>query len=725
MAVNRKRKRKHHPVKKVLAFVGTSLLSLLLIIIITVAIIAAALTVYVMQYINDAELIDINNVPMDYSTFIYATDKNGNEIELKKISRNADRIPIDISEVPQQVKDAFVYIEDERFYEHDGVDWKRTFGAFLNEFLSMWGSRQGGSTITQQLVKNVTGDEIQNFERKLREIFRASKLEEYYTKSDILEAYLNIVGMGGSTSGIQAASLKYFNKNCWEIDLAEAACLAAIPKDPNENNPFYTVEDPETGEIIERGIENNRKRQLLVLDAMLSNNAISEAEYERAVNKKLVFADRSRTSESGDDGIQSWFVDDVIRDVTLDLADLYGITFEEANDRLYNGGYMIYTTVDLEMQEKLEAEYADYTNFSETVLTDPPQASFICMDYMGNIKAVVGGIGLKAGDNIFNRATRATRQPGSCIKPITSYSYAVENKLLTWSTMFVNEPVRKIINDEGIETDWPHNYNTLSYDRMGYFTFQALQRSLNTIPAQLVTQETPLAVFDFLQNRFHISTLSASDADLAPMSVGALTNGITLKELVAAYQPFGNAGEYFEPTTYTRVLDSEGRVILQHKYVKYQALDKETAYIMNKFLQQVIEGPNGTGRAARLTQTPLIGKTGTTQDWHDLAFIGCTPDYVSGIWYGYDIPKEVTTGTYYSSSQVWKNVFGDIADSGNGKQFPDCPTVKELYYCTQTGLLAGGTCPTGDVGYYTEDNIPPYCNGVHPYLDAAAATQTN
>jgi penicillin-binding protein 1A len=715
-----RRRKRFKPVKKVLAFIGTSILSLFLIILITGAIIAAALTVYVLQYVNSTDLIDINNAEMDYSTVIYGTDKNGKLVELQKISRDADRVPVDITQIPQFVKDAFVYVEDERFYEHDGVDWKRTFGAFLNEFLSMWGSRQGGSTITQQLVKNVTGDDMEDFERKLREIFRASKLEQYYTKDDILEAYLNIVGMGGSTSGIQAASLKYFGKNCWELDLAEASCLAAIPKNPNYNNPFYTVEDEETGKIIERGLENNRERQLLVLDAMLNNNAISESEYERAVNQKLVFAKRALTSNKAEDDIQTWFIDEVIRDVTLDLADLYGISFEEANDRLYNGGYEIYTTVDIEMQEKIEAEFADYTNFSDTVLADPPQASFICMDYLGNIKAIAGGIGEKAGDNIFNRATRSTRQPGSCIKPITSYSYAVENNMLTWSSVFVNQPATRIINEEGIETDWPHNYNTLSYDFGGYFTFQALQRSLNTIPAQLVMQETPPAVFDFLQSRFHITTLAAADADLAPMSVGALTNGVTLKELVAAYQPFGNAGEYYEPTTYTKVLDSQGREVLKHKYVKYQSLSRETAYIMNKLLTQVIEGPNGTGRAARLTNTPLIGKTGTTQDWHDLAFVGATPDYISGVWYGYDIPKEVPTGTYFSSSQVWKNVFGDVADTGNGKTFPDCPTIEELYYCTKTGLLASGTCPTGPVGYYHPDNIPAYCPGNHPAEPAAS-----
>jgi penicillin-binding protein 1A len=712
----KKRKKKRvHPIKRIFTMLGTIILSVFLLIIITGSLIAAILTMYITQFADDADLIDISNIEMDYSTFIYATDENGQQIELKKISRAADRIPIDIDDIPQHVQDAFVYIEDMRFFEHEGVDWRRTFGAFLNEMFHIWGSRQGGSTLTQQLVKNVTGDDAEDLPRKFREIFRAAKLEQFYTKSDILEAYLNVVGFGGSTAGIEAASLKYFGKHVWELDIAEAASLAAIPKNPNANNPFATAED-EFGNTVNVGIENNKERQIIVLDAMLEQNAISEAEYERAVNKKLVFKQQYATSQGGEQNIQSWFVDEAIRDVTLDLASLYGISFDEASDMLYNGGYEVYTTVDIEMQAAVEAKFADYTNFSEEVLVDPPQASFICMDYQGNIKAIVGGIGTKAGDNIFNRATRALRSPGSCIKPITSYSYAIQNDMITWSTPFINQPLKQIINDEGTKAWWPHNYNTLSYDYNAYFTYQALQRSLNTIPAQLVEWENPGNVFDFLQTRYHVTSLSPFDADLSPMSVGALTNGISLKELVAAYQPFGNQGIYCEPYTYTQVLDSQGRIILQNKIVQYQALDKPSAYLMNRLMTQVIEGPNGTGRAAKLETTRLIGKTGTSQDWHDLLFVGCTPEYVSGIWYGYDVPKEIPTGTYYSTSTVWKNVFGEIADQSEMKEFVPSSEIVERYFCTQTGLLAGAGCPTGDKGYYKASYLPAVCDGNHTKL---------
>lgn len=715
----KKRKKKLHPIKKFFAIIGTTILSLVLIVIITGSIIAAALTVYVLQFANQEQVdISLSDLDMDYTTFIYAYDKNGELVELTSISRNADRIPISIDRVPQHVQDAFVYTEDERFYEHAGVDWKRTFTAFLNEILHFLGGRQGGSTITQQLVKNVTGDDEQDMNRKMREIFRAAQLEQYSAKSVILESYLNYIGFGGSTAGIQAASLKYFGKDVSELSIAEGACLAAIPKQPNYYNPFAKGFTDDDG-VFKTGKQLNRERQETVLWQMYKNACISKKQYEEALAEKIVFVDPNAKNEDEEEdlgsGIQNWFVDMVIYDVITDFQELYGIDQDVASDRLYNGGYKVYTTVDMEMQDALEAKYKDYSTFSDRVLADPPESAFICMDYNGNIKAVVGAIGEKAGTNIWNNATRSTRSPGSCIKPITSYGYGMEYDYYTWSTIFTNKPLdTKIIDEEtGLPRQWPYNYNSKSWDYGGYYTYQALQRSLNTIPAQLIEKETPQAVFEFLQNRFQITTLTAADADIAPLSVGALTNGLTLKELVAAYQVFGNGGKYYSPTSYTKVVDARGNVVLEHKYTPIQSISKESSYVMNKLMQTVIEGPNGTGRAAKLVNTPLIGKTGTSQDWHDLSFVGCTPDYVSGVWYGYLIPKEVPTGTYYSSSQVWKNVFGEIAEAEEGKEFPECAEVQELYYCTATGLLASGTCPTGSVGYYKSTNIPAMCAGNH------------
>ena len=698
----KRKKKKAGPVRKTLTVIGTVILSLILIAVISVSIIAAALTMYVMQFRESTPIdIDLDSLDLAYTTFIYGTDKEGNDVELTKISRAANRIPVSIDRIPRHVRDAFVYIEDERFYEHAGVDWKRTFGAFLNEILGgvIYSSRQGGSTITQQLIKNVSGDDDSNWDRKMREIFRASDLERYRTKDEILEAYLNCVGMGGSASGIQAASLKYFGKDVSELTLAEGACLAAIPKSPERLNPFA---DPEA----------NKERQELVLKAMYKNAAISEEQYNEAVNEELHFRDPSKDTTTNE--IQNWYVDMVIRDVTLDLMDLYGIDFDAASDKLYNGGYTIYTPIDIEMQEKIEAKYKDYSTFSSTVLSDPPQSAFIVMDYTGNILAVAGGIGEKAGSNIFNRATMAKRQAGSCFKPLAGYSYSIENNLITWSSIIQDLPIEiPDENNPGQTRKWPTNYSSTSADNVwsgrSYFTFQALQRSLNTVSARLVDGAGAANVFEFVMNKFQISTLTAYDANLSPMAVGALTEGIYLRELVAAYQPFGNGGKYFSPTSYTYVIDPSGEMILQHQYTPIQSISEESAYVMNKLMQTVIEGPNGTGRAAKLENVPVVGKTGTTQDWRDTLFVGCTPDYVSGVWYGYDDNRTVKSGTYYGSAQLWKNIFGDIAEAGTKTEFPECDTVKELYYCSNTGLIASGSCPTGNVGYYKSTNVPPVC----------------
>ncbi len=714
-SVNKKRKRNKHPIRKFFAFIGATFLSIILIFVITVSIIAAMFAVYILQYADqNAVDISLSNLDLDYTTRIYGYDKNGEIVELASISRGADRTPVTIDMIPQHVQDAFVYIEDERFYEHYGVDWTRTFMSFMNEILNMW-SRQGGSTITQQLIKNVTNDNDVTWDRKMREIFRAATLEKYCPKTDILETYLNYIGFGGATSGIQAASQKYFGKDVSELTVAQGACLAAIPKNPEHNNPFAYYIDDQTGLPVYYGYENNRERQIDVLNAMYKNAVISKVELEAALEEDVKFLDpNAKYEDDEDNGVQSWFVDMVIREVTHEFMSLYGLDFYEANDKLYNGGYEIYTTIDIDMQEEVEAKYKDYKTFSDELLADPPQSAFIAMDYQGNVKAVVGAIGEKSGSNIHNHATMSARSPGSCIKPITSYSYGIEHNILNWSSVFVNEPVIDLIDEAtGVERKWPYNYNKKYWDEQGYFTFQALQRSLNTIPAQLIQYEEPQNVFNFLQNKIHVSTLSAFDADLAPLSVGALTNGMYLEELVASYQIFGNGGNYFEPTSFTKVTDSSGKIIIQHKYIPIQVISKESSYIMNKLLQTVIEGPNGTGKAAKLDNTPLIGKTGTSQDWHDLAFVGCTPDYVSGVWYGYDIPKEIPTGTYYSSSQVWKNVFGDIADAGSSKSFPVAENVKEYYYCTVTGKLAGADCPTAELGYYNVHNLPEICSGDH------------
>ena len=706
----RRKKKKVNPVKRVFAVIGTTLLSLVLIMLITGSILAAALTVYVMKFVENTS-VDINLEGLDesYSTFIYGYDDNGNAVEIEKLSRNADRIPIELDVVPQHVRDAFVYTEDARFYEHNGVDWKRTMGAFINEFLHMW-RKQGGSTITQQLVKNITRDDAPNWDRKMREIIRASQLERYCTKDAILEAYLNYIGFGGNTYGIEAASVKYFGKRVSELTIAQGACLAGIPKSPNSINPWANP-------------EACLERQKVVLSNMLEYGAISENQYEAACEEDVGFL-KAGEKVQGDYsansyGMQSWFSDMVIDDVVHDFMDMYGISYEEASDKLYNGGYKIYSTVDPEMQLEIEKKYQDYRTFSSSVRSNPPQSAFMVMDYKGNILAVAGGVGEKEGDNIWNRATMSKRQPGSCLKPISVYSYGIEHDLINYSTVFENSPIE--IEDEEDSTKkrlWPRNYSEddedMGWDHENYYTFQALERSLNTVPAQLAEREGPDNLVSFVQNKFQISTLNALDAHLSPMAVGALTDGVYLRELVASYIPFGNLGKYYEPTSYYRVEGPNGELILEHNYTPIQSISESTAYIVNKMMQQVVDGEYGTGAEAKLLSKPVAGKTGTTQNWTDLLFLACTPDYVSGVWYGYDNNLEVELGTYYTSAHVWKNVFGDIAENGKTSDFPECNDVVECYFCKETGLLATDDCEIGGVGYYKKSALPDTCTACAP-----------
>lgn len=719
----KKKRKKSNPILKTLTVIGTTILSLLLVAIITLSIVATALTVYVIKFMENSDDIDIDLYNLDVITtsFIYAKDPETDEwVEIHRMSRDQDRVLVALDEIPVPVQYAFVSTEDERFLEHDGVDFKRTFLAFANYFLHFWEDEQGGSTITQQLVKNVTGDDKADPARKMREIFRAMRLEDEYPKDVILEAYLNYIGFGGNCYGIQAASQKYFNKDVSELTLAEGACLAAIPKSTVAFNP---LNHPEA---------NKKRRNEVVLPTMLENGFISSEEYEQAINETIIFADQEIDEETGeivekDAEIQNWFVDMVIFDVATDFQKKYGLdTQEEAITMISNGGYKIYCTVDMSMQDSLEAEYKDNTNFASETLNNPPQSAAIIMDYQGHIKAVVGGIGEKPNPMCYNRATMAKRSVGSTIKPISSYGCALYQDYIHWSTLFRDTPIEVVADWDTMEKKkWPQNYSNV-WSGNEFFTFQALQRSLNTIPAQIVEGLTPQTVFNYVQNNMQISSLVAADADYSAMTVGGLTDGITLLELTKAYQAYGNLGKIYEPVSYYTVEDSNGNVILDNTENTYiQAIDEDTAYVMNKLLQTVIYGPNGTGSAARIEGVVVAGKTGTSQDWVDLAFVGLTPNYVSAIWYGYDEAYKLDEATgkyvpnscqnlYYSSAKVWKNVLGDSLLSEAGYDFPIDENVQELHYCTITGLIAGPGCPiSADVGYYKPSNIPATCTGDH------------
>lgn len=713
------------PVGAVLKTIGITVCCLIMVAVITLTIVGSALTVFVVNLMDDTSEVKLDDVSTSYTTYIYA--KQGEDwLVYDMISNEGEkRVWASLEQIPQFVRDAFIYSEDERFNSHDGVDF---FGIAVAAMEIVTGqSRRGASTITQQTIKNITGDDdvkgTAGYERKIREIYRAVQLEKEYSKDDILEAYLNIVPLDQNIYGVQAAANYYFNKDVSQLTIGEAACIAAITKSPYANNPI-------------RFPENNYDRRKYILDKMLENGAISSEEYDEALNQELNLIGSMMYTKSDDDTaidastlssyenfdtVSSYYVDAAIYQATEIFMNYYGISWDEAYQKLRKGGYKIYTCVNLDIQKELEAKYLDLKTFSEDGNEEVPQSAFICMDYNGRILGVVGGIGEKESPLCLNRATMSTRQPGSSIKPLSAYSLSVDRDLVTWSTQFLDVPL--LIKDNDSYLTWPRNYSTSgattsSWSKEYNFTFSCLQRSLNTTAAQLVEMLTPSESFEFLHYKLHLDSLELykdgkTDIARSPMSVGALTNGVTLQDITACYQMFGNGGKYYGSTFISRILDSTGEVVYQHPLMGEQVIDESTAYVMNRMLETVVSSSRGTGRRARLENVELIAKTGTTQDWADLWFIGCTPQYVTGLWIGHDIPKEIDTDSCYGSPQMWKNVFGDIADRGEITTFASSNSVVKREYCTKTGLIAGSNCSDTAVGYYKRTNIPPTCSGEH------------
>ena len=720
--------------RRTLSIIGSTLMALFLILIITCTIVMTALVVYVMNFRDDISNVTLEEMELSYNTNIYAQNDAGEWVEIYEVMNRSNRIPVNIEDIPQHVRDAFVCVEDERFYSHDGVDYKRTLSAFVNMFLHIYDTNQGGSTITQQLVKNVTGDDVQSPSRKIREIFRAMELERSYSKDEILETYLNYIGFGGDTNGIELAAQKYFGKSASELDIAEAACLAAIPQSPERLNPFAGYTDDTTGEWVNTGKERNRERQQYVLWQMYNNGAITYDEYQKALNEKLVFTDSeeyleahpevSEQEETDPNEPTSWIVDAAIYEVADYLMDRFNLTQSQAISRINNGGYQIYTTVDLEMQEYVEQRYLELSNLvepdrvarwedqdgdgeytsSEVVY---PESAFIAMDYQGQILAVAGATGAKTESLCWNYATMEPRQPGSTIKPLTTYGLALEDDLIHWGSIYKDTPIE--VDGEAWPTNYSEDSSAMSVTGKDLKIFEALEKSYNTVPAQLCQALTPQKVFEFATGKLRLdlcedSGNGYSDVAYSPLTVGALTYGITLENLVNGYIPYGNGGTQYTAHLVSRVEQGANELVYENDGDPQQAVSSETAYVMNKLLQDVVQ--NGTGTAAQLENKHVGGKTGTTQNWNDLTFVGLTEDFVSGVWLGYTERAELEDHSI-KSAQIWYNVIGEYANSlDTGAEYQENSDVIEGQVCARTGMIAGPNCTATTTGYWKSSNAP-------------------
>lgn len=667
--------------------------------VITVAIVAGSFLIYAFTMVDGTVDYDLNDPQLNFTTTVYVENKKGNWEEYQRLHGMYNRIWVEYDEnaienkdenydgIPANLANAFIAIEDKGFETHYGVDWKRTFGALLNEFFH-FSDKFGGSTITQQLVKNLTDDREQDAGRKVREIMRARYLETKYTKDVILECYLNTIPMGHGTYGVEVAANYYFNKSVDELTITECACLAAITKAPS----YYA---PDTNP------ENNKKRRNTVLYEMMDQGYITKEEYNEAVDTEIKI--EVNESASSNNEINSYFVDALISQVTQDLCDKYGYTIETAEQLFYNGGYKIYATVDTNVQSVVEKAYLDVASKAKpSSKGDPLWGAMTVMDYEGNVKGIAGGIGEKTKNRAFNCATDAKRQPGSTMKPISVYAPAIENGIINYSS---------ILNDtQATYGKWSPKNASGGYS--GNMTAQkAIEKSINTIPVALANKMGVQTCFDFLTQKLGLKNLTDEDLNLSALGLGGTGGGITTLESAAAYAVFGNGGLYYEPTFYTKVTDQKGNVILEKNNKPVSALSEDTATVMNKLLQTVIYGESGTGTsvASSVSNMRLFGKTGTSSSNNDKWFVGGSPYYVVSSWCGYETMQNMPSGNLGIAKSQWSTVMSKIHNGLEVKDFPQSKYAVDRYYCTETGSLATVACESKAIGWYKKGKLPDVC----------------
>lgn len=714
MAANKRPKRKRTGSKalvvtrQIFGHLARIFVTLFLVGVITGCVVVTAITIYVMNFMETDEPINLDNVSMAETTIFYANDENGVQTEVYRMAADENRIEVTIDQIPQCLINAYVCTEDKRFYEHDGVDWIRTVRVTVNALLR--GGSQGGSTITQQLVKNITKDDDVTPVRKIREIFRAIQLERQYTKDEILEKYLNIIFLGGRNRGVEAASQAYFGCHVWELTTPQAASLAGMTRSPNSWRPDLYP-------------EKNKDRRNYALRCMYEQGKLTEEEYKKYCAEPVVTVDSSQVTPDPSttqtaQGVTSYYTDAVIEEVIADLMEANNWSREYASDRLRQGGYRIYMNVDAKLQKIVEEKFLDWQTFSPNELSpnangETPEAAFVIMDYEGKVLALVGGKGEKTQSRSFNRATMAARSPGSAIKPIAVYAPALEYDLINWSTVLVDSPVMK---NNG--NDWPKNFSG-KYEGDVTVVY-ALRKSLNTIPVKLIQQLTPERSVEFMEKKFGITTLvkSGSVNDCVPaLTLGSMSKGIYLEEITAAYAPFGNGGLYYKPATYSRIEDTNGNVVYDNTSTKNRALSEDTASIMNRLLRQVVVGESGTGRRANMGDMDVVGKTGTSQDYYDRAFVGMTPYYIGGFWTGYDTPAELPESRLYSPDTVWKTIMTEVHEGLEPKQFELSDDVVSMEFCVESGLAVTSRCTKTETGYYKKNALPGPCDMPHEATD--------
>lgn len=670
----------------------------------TMFIAAIAFVMWVVSTVDLSIGDSMSTLNLKLTSVIYCQNSDTGEWEeYEYLSSEGNRIWADIDTIPNHLEDAFVAIEDQRFMSHRGVDWKRTLSATFNEIFG-GGSTYGGSSITQQLVKNLTGENDRSYMRKIKEIIRAITLESKLSKQQILELYLNSIYLGQGCNGVESASQVYFNKSVNELTLAEAASIAGITQYPSLYDPFMNR-------------DKNIEKQRTVLYKMLELGYITQEEYDEAIAEELVFV-RGETDNSTS---QSYFVDQVVEEVIDDLRAEYGYSEAIATQMVYNGGLKIYATVDRDVQSYAEAVFMNDNNFPGSGGDEQPESAMVITEpSTGHVKAIIGGRGEKTLSRGWNRATQTTRQPGSTIKPLSVYGPAIDLGLITPDSIVADDPFT-------IGNWSPKNH----YD--GFYGDMTVRRAVNisaNIPAIKVLQKLTVdKSFDYMANNLGFTTLVDnetrdgkvySDKGLPTLALGGLTDGVTVLEMSAAYAAFANDGVYIEPATYTKVEDNIGKTVLTKSQESHTAFKPATAYQMNQLLKGVVT--SGTAAGSTISGMDTAGKTGTTDNNVDRWFAGYTPYYSAVVWAGYDSSNPLPSAwrSPNPALNIWKKVMVKIHEDLPNRTFVRPSGMESISVCYITGLRSSGHCyddegnSTAVYRYYDKANIPKgYCSGDH------------
>lgn len=599
-----------------------------------------------------------------------------------------------LNEIPDNLKNAYIDIEDERFYKHKGVDTKRTVAAIGNYIIHFGKSSFGGSSITQQLVKNLTGDDSNSIGRKVGEWWHASIVESFSSKDEILEAYLNIIYVGPNVYGVGAGAKYYFDKDVSELSLAECAYLAGINNSPNSYNPFKNIDNSEK-------IKNRSKA---VLKKMKDLNHISNTEYEESIakiEKGLQFKNGELKAESN--GVYSYHIDAVVNEIINDLVKKKHIDKTFATNYLNMAGLKIYSTQDSEVQKILENEYKKKENIIKSEKGNSSQSASVIIDHKtGSVFACVGGLGEKTTVRGFNRATQAVRQTGSASKPLAVLVPGLDQKKFTATTMYTDEPTTF---KDGVGTYSPTN----NEDYIGNITVRRAVESSQNIPfVKMMEAITPKKSIKYLKE-MGISTLTKKDETLS-LALGGLEKGITPLEMAGAYATIANNGQYIEPTFYSKVENENGKVVLKSKQKTKRVMSKDVASILQQILKQPVEGENGTAKICKIDGFDIAAKTGTTNDNYDKWLCGFSTYCTTVTWYGYDSNESIIYKGKSPAAIIWSNVMKKIHKNLEPTKFEIDKSVKMVTVCSKTGLSAGVNCQDTYTEYYKSGTVPNQCS---------------